>query len=182
MTQNLAINPEETNPQELLRQFFSAFTQYSEEERQFISSSWEYLCQKTEKVQTDSIYGLACPQRQSAAGKAFLKESQIKPGVVRHKGTSGGKVKKHLPHGAEVRCIYDHIVCNMVNRYHAGGNGTSGVDQSMKLSFRAICIDSQRRKFHNAVTHRTHSGGFYIKDRKRSQFMPLQSAYPSGNF
>ncbi len=51
MTQNLAINPEETNPQELLRQFFSAFTQYSEEERQFISSSWEYLCQKTEKVE-----------------------------------------------------------------------------------------------------------------------------------
>ena len=47
MTSDIVLNTEETDPDALIRKFFSTFPDYSEEDRKRISSAWQYLISKT---------------------------------------------------------------------------------------------------------------------------------------
>ena len=72
-----------------------------------------------------------------------------------------------------IRSIYYHGIGDMMNQLNLDRDFAPGMDQRLEPGYMAVGIDSGRRQFDNTAVYRTHAGSFYIKNRKRSQFIPL---------
>ena len=110
-----------------------------------------------------------------------MRESQIEAGVVGDQRGVVGELQKIPGDGGKMRRVRDHVVGDVVDAAHSRRDGATGVDEAVERTLFTVRLDPQCGEFDDPVLDRAHSRRFEIEDRERSEFVPLQFAYPSGN-
>ena len=123
--------------------------------------------------EAQSIQSFPVPERQAGAVETFLKESEVKSGVMRHQSGTGSEADEFASGLGENRSGTHHFIGDMMNRHHSGGDLPSWIDETVPSGDKAVAVDTHGGDLHDAVIDRAHAGGFHVEYGKWAKFKPF---------